>query len=91
MGGRSGQIAIVLILGGALLIYGGATGRLGAAWTALSGGSTGTPAVPPPASGEPEPGQDGDPTPGEGQSRAVAMVRSQASTGQMITRPGGYE
>lgn len=43
MSGKQGQIAIVMILGAALLIYGGATGRLSDAWKALTGGGASTP------------------------------------------------
>ena len=86
MGG--GQMAIVMILGGLLLVYGGATGRLGAAWGALKGGATKAPDT----SEDAPPAQLEEPiaeTPG-GAGPHVAMVSSVNSTGQLSRRPGGF-
>ena len=97
MSGRQGQIAIVLILGAALLIYGGATGRLADAWRGLTGGGgSGSTAKP-----TEEPGDaliDGDTGNPDGSDRGiqkvskgpqVADIQSLSTNGAMAVRGGG--
>lgn len=98
MNGKQGQIAIVLILGAALLIYGGATGRLADAWRGLTGGGSSTP----PPSSKDQPGdalveEDGDSGTGGNVKRGpvasngpkVSDISSLNNAGQMTTRGGG--
>ena len=91
MNARSGQIAIVLILGAALLIYGGATGRLADAWKGLTGGGGGgstTTTTTPPTDQATDDGSVGA-EPMDSTSPRLQAVRSSALNGQLVARPGG--
>ncbi len=88
MGAKSGQIAIVLILGSALLIYGGATGRLADAWKGLTGGSS-TPPAPPADSEKLEDSATADTTGQDRPAPQVADLMAQHNGGGLTVRGGG--